>query len=211
MRKEAYLSSIGRCKHGPQDTHLDEVQGQVGPVQAVACVVEVQGDGGPQAGEWQLLGGARGQVVAVDGLPRGKQDELVLLCTDTERERGLCILAWFSHTPRSRWHTRVDRGSRGEHGHQVAGGLGHISHLGRLLKLLWILQEFLLRHVCHLLFSLFNLDPRRHAPSSKRLSSASTASVTLDKDRQRPACRPSGLPTRTARVAPPSWARATRH
>lgn len=33
----------------------------------------------------------------------------------------------------------------------VAGGLGHISHLGRLLKLLWILREFLLRHVCHLL------------------------------------------------------------
>lgn len=45
-------------------------------------IVEVEGHRSPQPGERQLLGGSRGQVVTVDGLACGIQDELILLCTD---------------------------------------------------------------------------------------------------------------------------------
>lgn len=68
-------------------THLDGVQGQVRPVQAVVLIVKVQGDRGPQPSERQLLRGSRGQVIAVDGLAHGVQDEFVLLCTDADKQQ----------------------------------------------------------------------------------------------------------------------------
>ena len=90
---EIGLPGLSSHKAGPPQadpgkTHLDDVQGQVGPVQAVAVIVEVQGHRWPQPGEGQLLGGPRGQVVAMDGLAHGVQDELILLCTDTQDKRA---------------------------------------------------------------------------------------------------------------------------
>lgn len=73
-------------KPQPQDltkgsqTHLDGVQRQVRPIEAVVLIVKVQGHGCPQPRERKLFCGSRGQVVAVDGFPHGVQDELILFC-----------------------------------------------------------------------------------------------------------------------------------
>jgi len=48
-------------------------------------VVEVQGDRPSQPGQGQLLADAGGEVVAVDGVGGGIENELVLLCRNRER------------------------------------------------------------------------------------------------------------------------------
>lgn len=60
---ERSLPSLDSCRAQPPGpnqglTHLDDVQGQVGPIQAVVLIVKVQGHRGPQPGERQLLGGS---------------------------------------------------------------------------------------------------------------------------------------------------------
>lgn len=64
-------------------TNLYGVQWDVGPVQAVPVVVKVQSHSLPEAGQRQGLVCACGQVVAVDGVPHGVQDELVTLWWST--------------------------------------------------------------------------------------------------------------------------------
>jgi len=66
-------------------SHLYHVERDVGPVQAVVVVVEVQGDRPSQPGQGQLLADAGGEVVAVDGVGGGIENELVLLCRNRER------------------------------------------------------------------------------------------------------------------------------
>ena len=60
-------------------TNLYGVQRDVGPVQTVLVIVKVQSHSLPEAGQRQGLVGACGQVVAMDGVPHGVQDELVTL------------------------------------------------------------------------------------------------------------------------------------
>lgn len=62
--------------------HLDDVQSDIGPVQAVVLVVKIQGHSPPEPGQGQLLADPRGQVVAVDGVAGGVENELVLLCNN---------------------------------------------------------------------------------------------------------------------------------
>lgn len=64
--------------------HLYNVKSDIGPVQAVVVIVEVQGDRPSQPGQGQLLADAGGQVVAVDGVVGGVENELVLLCKNSE-------------------------------------------------------------------------------------------------------------------------------
>lgn len=69
----------------PLLAHLDNVKGDISPVQAVVLVVEVQGDSSSQPSQGQLLADTRGEVVAVDGVASGVENELILLCKNRER------------------------------------------------------------------------------------------------------------------------------
>lgn len=63
--------------------HLDDVQSDISPVQAVVLVVKIQGHSPPEPGQGQLLADPRGEVVAVDGVAGGVENELVLLCNNS--------------------------------------------------------------------------------------------------------------------------------
>lgn len=65
------------------DAHLDDVQSDISPVEAVVLVVKIQGHSPPEPGQGQLLADPRGQVVAVDGVAGGVENELVLLCNNS--------------------------------------------------------------------------------------------------------------------------------
>lgn len=65
------------------DAHLDDVQSDISPVEAVVLVVKIQGHSPPEPGQGQLLADPRGQVVAVDGVAGGIENELVLLCNNS--------------------------------------------------------------------------------------------------------------------------------
>lgn len=94
-------------------TDLYGVQGDVGPVQAVAVIIKVQSHSLPEASQRQSLVSARGQVVAMDGVPHSVQDELITLCKTTgdslKTNTGTTNVHWHRAALQRTWTTDTNR------------------------------------------------------------------------------------------------------
>lgn len=81
-------------------THLYGVQWDVSPVEAVPVIVKVQSHRLPEASQRQGLVCAGGQVVAMDGVPHGVQDELVTLWNTTgdmtDKKLACMPITWYT-------------------------------------------------------------------------------------------------------------------